>query len=70
MNWHTVTFKIKSITILTGRGSDEIGLETDLPNEVSPCQGNACLTVHVSRGTGKDYCEQNFPGIPVKVIEW
>ena len=61
--------KIEKITIVIGRGTDKIMLQTNFPSSLPKVsQENLSLDFDAEKDTGKEYCERNFPGIPIKVV--
>ena len=59
---------IKTIKILLTNGLDRISFETDLP---SPYEVGWApdLRLDASPDRAIAYCQQNFPGVPVEVID-
>jgi len=61
---------IVKISIITNKDSaDKLYLQTDLPLRTWPYKGNASLSMEVTIGTGVQYTNEHFPGVPVEVIE-
>jgi hypothetical protein len=65
-----VTININKIVVLQGYGTDKVRLCTDLPCAiVSNSIGDPTdLGLETTKGAGVSYAEQNFPGIPIEVI--
>ena len=62
---------VDKIFILVRDGfMDYVTLETDFPSPVPAVskQSNVFM-FQAEHGTGKTYCEQHFPGIPIEVTE-
>lgn len=61
---------INSITVVTSRhGSDTIILHTDLPEAAYPFKkAQGTLSMAAARDQGEQYCKNNFPGVPVRVV--
>jgi hypothetical protein len=60
--------EILEITVVRGRGPDYLYLQTRLPNGCWPFKGNTSLKLEVAKDLAEQYCEANFPGVPVEVI--
>jgi len=43
-------------------------LNTNLPCGTFPFHGEATIRLDIAKGTGKKYCETNFPGVPINMI--
>jgi hypothetical protein len=59
--------KITKITILTGSGTDQLILHTELPEGVWPFASTATLTLHIARGKGEEYVKTNFPNVECEI---
>ena len=61
---------ITSIMVLTGGGgTDRITLRTNLPPSLWPWTEPLSLSAEVAHGAGEQYVWDNFPGVPVQVID-
>lgn len=60
---------IKRIFIVEGNGPDKVHLKTDLPACVYPFNESACFLLDVAKGSGKEYCEKNFPDVDIEVVK-
>jgi hypothetical protein len=59
------SLKIVSIIVVRSTsGADHIGLETDIPDPMSPDE-TLVFTAIAPRHTGIAFCQKHFPGIPV-----
>ena len=59
------SIKVNAIKVIEGPGSDEILLDVDLPLAVHPFAGTTTLKMLAAQGTGMDYVERNFRGVPI-----
>ena len=64
-------FNITRITLITNpHRTDQIFLHTDLPSPYTfPNNDPTTLSLPATLGYGREYVEENFPGIPVEEIE-
>lgn len=62
-------FKIESITILLTEGTDRISFKTNLPTPYPEMQYPADLSMQARKGYGAQYCAENFPGVPIEIID-
>lgn len=63
--------QILKIQIIKGFGSDFVSLQTDFPCPFIPesqITQNLCLDFKTSYDTAEQYVKENFPNIPVEVI--
>lgn len=64
------SMQIDKITLIFSKyGPDVALLYTNLPPSMWPYQEGPPLKLDMAAGTGAKYLEENFPGVPVKVIE-
>ena len=61
--------KIRAITILLTDGTDRISFKTELPTPYPEMKYPADLRMDARRGYGEQYCRENFPGIPIEIID-
>lgn len=65
-----MNLKITSITLLCYKmGSDVIYLHTELKDAAWPYEDTLSIKFIATKGSGKAYCEKNFPGVKIKVVE-
>jgi len=66
-----IEFDIQKIVIIKGFGADCILLETNHPNPYNKefCDAPLSLEFKATENTGEKYVKENFPGIPVVVVE-
>ena len=68
---HFKKMKIEIVDILivhNKHSGDFISLRTNLPNGAYPFNETASLTMTIAKGSGEKYCVDNFPNVPVKII--
>lgn len=63
------TIEITHATVVKGPGMDNCVLHTSLPAAAYPFKGHEAMLLFAARDTGEDYIRENFPGIPIKVVE-
>lgn len=61
--------RITSITIIKSQETDTLFLETDLPCGTWPYKGFQSLKTEVAHGSGEQYVRDNFPGVPLKIVD-
>lgn len=61
---------ITKITIvLNPYGTDLLSLQTDLPSTTPAVSDEKCaMDIRCAKNTGEEYCQKNFPGIPIEKI--
>jgi len=60
---------ITNVTVITDTtGADTIVLDLDLPPS-RPFEKKASAKMDVSKGKGVEYARDNFPGVPIRVID-
>jgi hypothetical protein len=65
-----MNINITSITIIERKNfSDTVVLHTTLPGAVWPYDEPNCMRFEAAKGSGVKYCDFNFHGIPVTVIQ-
>jgi hypothetical protein len=62
--------QVRRITLLLSKtAADHVILHTDLPPSCWPWKEAPTLTLHCAAETGAQYCELNFPGVPVEIVK-
>lgn len=61
--------EITDIVVVSTGGTDNILINTTLPNGVWPYTGVATVKLQVCKGCGEDYVKSNFPNVPYKVVK-
>lgn len=59
-----------NVTIIETDGMDTLLFESSVPSPIYPFEGNAVFEVQVACGYGKQWLQDNFPNIDVKVLEY
>lgn len=60
--------KIKNIKIVLSENTDTIFIYPDLPTTFPEMKYEASLKLDARKGYGKEYCRNNFPGVPLEII--
>ncbi len=65
-----LNINITSITIITGRGTDKVCLNTDMPAAFAAdvCDEPNTFQFQAAAGHGEAYVAEHFPGVDVEVI--
>lgn len=62
--------EIKQITIIEAEyGGDDVFLHTNLAPSIWPFEQSPTLKLACAKGTGRKYASDNFPGVPVVIVE-
>lgn len=62
---------VKNILVLRfSMSADRVVLNTSLPEAMYPFTDKLTLEFSAARGTGVEYCEKHFPGVPVELKEY
>lgn len=63
-----INIKIENITILLSRGTDKVLMYTNIPSPILCETGNLVLQFDTTYNTAQKYVANNFPDIPVTII--
>lgn len=63
-----VEVKILNAVVIVGKGADKICIETSRTEATYPFKEALALNFQAAAGTGEKFVEDNFAGLPIKVV--
>ena len=65
-----ISINVTSITVVRLKDStDSMYLKTDLPGGTWPFKDTVSVFMQVAQGMAEKYVEENFPGVPLEIID-
>lgn len=60
---------VHAVSLVRLNGGDTLYLTTNLPEATWPFSAKpAIIQMEIARGKAEEYCEKNFPGVPLEII--